>query len=206
MSEEENTLEYGIYLKFISQQLEEPSRKFKERRTCPIDLKGRRESTKDPRKSCCHCIKFTITTFLTAFMWRRNLNSETLVITTHREPEEMSNGTDTQVKSQMNDKCKVKMIQRELYNIKNHLWKGIGKILKKEDNKLIDNCMWKRSIDIKVKLLGLRIFSHLFLQFHLNCLWNCDNCSPNLVKPSFPIYFLQIYCLGPLHYKFGPQI
>ena len=92
-----------------------------ERRTCPMDLKGREESTKDLRKSCCHHIKYTITTFLVTFMWRRHLNSETLVITTHREPEELSDGTNTQVKSQMNDKCRVKMIQKELYNVKNLL-------------------------------------------------------------------------------------
>ena len=66
-----------------------------ERRTCPVDLKGRGESTKNIRKSYCHHIKYTITTFLTAFMWKRHLNSETLVITTHREPEEVSDGTDT---------------------------------------------------------------------------------------------------------------
>ena len=75
-----------------------------------MDLKGRWESPKDLRKSCCHCIKCTVTTFLTAFMWRRHLNSEILVTTTHKEPEEVSGGTDTQVKSQMNDKCRVKMI------------------------------------------------------------------------------------------------
>ena len=80
------------------------------RRTCPMDLKGRCESPKDLRKSCCHCIKCTVTTFPTAFMWRRHLNSETLVTTTHKEPKEVSGGTDTQVKSQMNDKCRVKMI------------------------------------------------------------------------------------------------
>ena len=86
-----------------------------------MDLKERGESPKDLRESYCHHIKCTVTTFLTAFMWRKHLNSETLVITTHREPEEVSDGTDTQVKSQMNDKCKVKMIQRELYNVKNPL-------------------------------------------------------------------------------------
>ena len=86
-----------------------------------MDLKERGESPKDLRKSCCHRIKCTITTFLTAFMWRRYLNSETLVITTHRELEEVSDGTDTQVKSQMNNKCRVKMIQKELYNVKNPL-------------------------------------------------------------------------------------
>ena len=66
-----------------------------ERRTCPMDLKGKWESPKDLRKSCCHRIKYTVTTFLTAFMWRRYLNSEILVTTTHKEPEEVSGGIDT---------------------------------------------------------------------------------------------------------------
>ena len=54
-------------------------------------------------------------------MWRRHLNSKILVITTHRGSEEVSDGIDTQVESQMNNKCRVKMIQRELYNVKNPL-------------------------------------------------------------------------------------
>ena len=68
-------------------------------RMCPMDLKEREDSPKYLRKSCYHRIKCTITTFLAVFMWRRHLNSETLVITIHREPEEVSDGTDTQVKS-----------------------------------------------------------------------------------------------------------
>ena len=86
------------------------SQEAQERRTCPMDLKEIGESPKDLRKSCCHRIKCIVTTFLAAFMWRRYLNSKTLVITAHKEPEEVSDGTNTQVKSQMNDKCKVKMI------------------------------------------------------------------------------------------------
>ena len=81
-----------------------------ERTTCPMDLKGMWESPKDLRKSCCHRIKCTVTTFLAAFMWRRHLNSDTLVTTTHKKSEEVVDGTNTQVKYQMNDKCKVKMI------------------------------------------------------------------------------------------------
>ena len=73
------------------------------------------------RKSYYHRIKFTVTTFLAPFMWRRHLNSETLVTTTHKKPEEVFDGTDTQVISQTIDKCRVKMIQRELYNVKNPL-------------------------------------------------------------------------------------
>ena len=88
-----------------------------------MDLKGRWESLKDLRKSYCHYIKCTVTTFLTVFMWRRHLNSETLVTTTHKESEDVADGTDTQVKSQMNDKCRVRMIRKELYNVKNPLCK-----------------------------------------------------------------------------------
>ena len=54
-------------------------------------------------------------------MRRKHLNSETLVTTTHKEPENVVDGTDTQVKFQINDKCSVKMIGKELYNVKNSL-------------------------------------------------------------------------------------
>ena len=75
-----------------------------------MNLKERWESPKDLRKSYCHRIKCTVTIFLATFMWRRHLNSKTLVITTNREPENVSAVIDTEVKSQMNDKCRVKMI------------------------------------------------------------------------------------------------
>ena len=75
-----------------------------------MDLKGSWESPKDLRKSYCHRIKCTVTTFLAVFMWRRHLNNDILVTTTHKELEEVTDGTDTQVKSQINDKCRVKMI------------------------------------------------------------------------------------------------
>ena len=107
------------------------------RRTCPMDLKGRWESPKDLRKSCCHRIKCTVTTFLVAFMWRIHLNSDTLVTTTHKEPEEVTDRTGTQVKYQINDKCRVKMIWKELYNVKNPLWKGwVEKIIEKRRRSL----------------------------------------------------------------------
>ena len=91
--------------------------------TCPMNMKekGGGGAQKYLRKSCYHRIKFTVTTFLTTFMWRKHLNSETLVTTTHRKPREVSDGTGTQVISQTIDKCRVKMIQRELYNVKNPL-------------------------------------------------------------------------------------
>ena len=86
-----------------------------------MNMKEMERAQKYLRKSCYYGIKFTVTTFLAAFMWRRHLNSETLVTTTHRKPGEVFDGTSTQMKSQMIDKCRVKMIERELYNVKNPL-------------------------------------------------------------------------------------
>ena len=51
-------------------------------------------------------------------MWRKPLNSAALAITTHRKPEKVSDGPGTQVKAQMIEKCKMKMILRELYNVR----------------------------------------------------------------------------------------
>ena len=48
-------------------------------------------------------------TFLAALMWRGLANSVTLATTTHRKMGEMSDGTGTQVKVQMINKCKALM-------------------------------------------------------------------------------------------------
>ena len=82
----------------------------------------RRGIQKYLRESCYHHIKYTAATFLTAFMWKRPLNSIVLVTTTHKKPKMVSDGTGTQVGAQMTNKCRIKMIQRELYNVKNPSW------------------------------------------------------------------------------------
>ena len=66
------------------------------------------------RKSCYHCIKCIVTTFLVPFMWRRPLNSAALATTTHRRLKGVSDGMGTQVWIQMINKCRVKMIRNEL--------------------------------------------------------------------------------------------
>ena len=48
-------------------------------------------------------------------MWRGLVNSVTLATATHRKMGEMSDGTDTQVKVQIINKCKVLMTSRRLY-------------------------------------------------------------------------------------------
>jgi len=76
------------------------------------------ETQKYLRESCHHHIKCIVATFLAAFMWRRPLNSAALVTTTHRKPKRASDGTGTQVRTQMINKCRMKMIQREIYNVR----------------------------------------------------------------------------------------
>ena len=54
-------------------------------------------------------------TFLAALMWRGLAKSVTLATTTHRKMGEMSDGTGTQVKVRMINKCKGLMTFRGLY-------------------------------------------------------------------------------------------
>ena len=51
-------------------------------------------------------------------MWRKPLNSAVLTTTTHRRLKGVFDGTDTQVGTQMINKCRIKMIQNELYNVR----------------------------------------------------------------------------------------
>ena len=135
--------------------------KAQEMRMSLMNMKEREGAQKYLRKNCYYRIKFTVTIFLTTFMWRRHLNSKTLVTTTHKKLGEVSNGTCTQVISQTIDKYRVKMIQRELYKVKNPLWKGIGKILERRITSLLTIVCKKRSIHIKAKLLRLKVCSYL---------------------------------------------
>ena len=61
------------------------------------------------RESCYHHIECTAATFLAAFMLKRPLNNAVLATTTHRKLERVSDGTDTQVRTQMINNCRIKM-------------------------------------------------------------------------------------------------
>ena len=50
-------------------------------------------------------------------MWRRRLNSITLANATHRGPRKVADGTSTQVKVQIINRCRVKMSQKGLYKL-----------------------------------------------------------------------------------------
>ena len=51
-------------------------------------------------------------------MWRRPLNSIVLAAATHKKLKKVSAGTSTQVIAQMINKCRIKMVQKELYNVR----------------------------------------------------------------------------------------
>ena len=70
------------------------------------------------RESCYHHIECTAATFLAAFILRRPLNSAALATITHRKPERVSDGIVTQIRAQMINKCRIKMIQKEVYNVR----------------------------------------------------------------------------------------
>ena len=70
------------------------------------------------KESCYHRIECTAATFLAAFMWRRPLNSIALATATHRKPRKVFDRTGNQVRVQMVNKCKIKMVRGGLYNAK----------------------------------------------------------------------------------------
>ena len=82
------------------------------------------EARKYLRKNCYHRIECPVANFLATFMWRRPLNSAALATTTHRKPERVSDGTSTQVVAQMINKYRIKIIQKELYNVRDPPWIG----------------------------------------------------------------------------------
>ena len=88
-------------------------------RTCPRNVQERRKpQEKYLRENYYHRIKCITDIFLTALMQRRPLNSIALTTITHRRPEEVYDGKNTQVATQMINKCRIKRDQEGLYNRK----------------------------------------------------------------------------------------
>ena len=84
----------------------------------PHEHTRRKETQEYLKESCYHRIKCIAVTFLPTFLWKRPLNNAALATTTHKKPKRVFDRTCTQVRAQMMDKCKVKMIQRKLYNVR----------------------------------------------------------------------------------------
>ena len=75
------------------------------------------------RESCYHCIEGSVANFLTALMWRRLLNSAALATPTHRRPKRVFEETSTRVVAWMINKWRAKIVQRELYNVRDPPWR-----------------------------------------------------------------------------------
>ena len=99
----------------------------------PHEHTRRKETYKYLRESCHHRIKCTAAIFLVTFMWRRPLNSAILATTTHRKPERVSDETGIQVKARMINKCRMKMVQRRIYNVKDSSWMSDRKKEERKD-------------------------------------------------------------------------
>jgi len=99
------------------------------------------EAQKYLRKGCCHHIKCFAANFLTALTGRRTLNSTTLAIPTHREPERVSYGTSTQVVVWMINKCRIRIVQRNYITEEILHGGGIGNLLEKQEIPLIGMCI-----------------------------------------------------------------
>ena len=75
------------------------------------------------RESCYHRIECFAVNFLAALIWRRPLNSAVLTAPTHRGPKKVSDGTSIQVVVWMINKWRAKIVQRELYNVRDPQWR-----------------------------------------------------------------------------------
>ena len=115
-----------------------------------------KEAWKYLRKGYYHRIKCSAANFLAALMWKRPLNSATLATSTHRRPEGMSDGTNTQVVAWMINKCTVKIIKTELYNVKDLPWRRDRKFWKRKHYSSLNHiCNYFQSIYTRTYLLKL---------------------------------------------------
>ena len=60
-------------------------------------------------------------------MWRKPLNSVTLATTTHKDLGKVADRTSTQVRVQMINKWRMKIVQKKIYKVEDSSWKGDGK-------------------------------------------------------------------------------
>jgi len=87
-------------------------------RICIVNVRDRMEAEKYLRKSYHHRIECSTANSLAAFMWKRPLYSIALVVPTHRGPVRVSNETSTQVVVWTTDKWRARIVQREIYNVR----------------------------------------------------------------------------------------
>ena len=98
-SEEEYLLGYDKYSSNMHSNNQSDLPKSSSDRDVHHEHTGRKGTQKYLRKSCYHRIECIVATSLTAFMWRRPLNSVVLTTITHKKPKRVSNRICTQVRA-----------------------------------------------------------------------------------------------------------
>jgi len=83
-----------------------------------VNIQDKMRAEKYLRKSYYHRIECSAANSLAVFMWRRPLSSAALVTPTQRGLMRVSDGTSTQVMAWTNNKWRAKIIQREIYNVR----------------------------------------------------------------------------------------
>ena len=136
-------------------------------------------------------------TFLAALTWRGLANSVTLATTTHRKMGEMSNGTGTQVKVQMINKCKVLMTSRGLYKRRESEKKR--NLEQKKERKTIAFNQGQRYIPYVSSDRISNGHEGDFLIF--DCYMAQSELARTSLGPSSVTHSLQIHCIGLL----GPK-
>ena len=132
-------------------------------------------------------------------MWKRPLNSVVLATTTCRKPKRVSDGTDTRVGAQMINKCRIKIVQKKLYNVRDPPRIGDWKNHRRKhcsNQDSICNCF--QLIHTRTYLLGPGrewIYLDQFFLFLFDYLSNLFYPLFNSLGPSSLTHFLQIYCV-----------
>ena len=125
-------------------------------RICTVNVQDEGRVEKYIRKSCCHHIEYSAANSLAAFMWRRLLNNTALVTLTHKEPIRVSDRTSTQMVTWTIDKWRAKIIQREIYNIRDP-WGKEGSRNQEKNTVAIKNQSCNQTCEkyMRTNLLGL---------------------------------------------------
>ena len=138
-------------------------------------------------------------------MWRRPLNNAALATTTHKKPKRVSDGTDTRVGAQMINKCRIKIVQKELYNVRDPPQIGDRKNHRRKHYSTL-NCICNCFQLIHIRTYLLRpgqewIYldqSFLFLFDYLSNLFYplFNSLGPNSLTHSLQIYYVGF--IGPI--------
>ena len=133
-------------------------------------------------------------------MWRRPLKSIVLTTTTYRKPNGVSDGTNTRVGAQIINKCRIKIVQKGLYNVRDLPWMEDRKNHRRKhcsNLNCICNCF--QLIHTKIYLLGPGrewIYLDQSFLFLFEYLSNLFYPLFNLLGHSSLIRSLQIYFVG----------